>query len=381
MHDRSALDSADVSDAELAEMVADLLGAGDAAVGLVSSVAEPVPYDLPAITTGGRWWVRGRASVEGHAHDFTLFVKQVHEWSRSPLFAFVPPEVQPWAARQVPWRTEGAVYRSDLAARLPAGLAMPRALGVRDLDELSYAVWLEVVAADDSTWDLARYRRAAYLLGRFAASERVREIATVGGHEWDVTQYVEGRLRFQVLPALADDGLWRHPLVALAFGGLRPRLEAAAAEVDAIAAELMTLPVLAGHGDACPNNLLVRPDRDGFTLIDFGFFTELPIGFDLGQLLVGDVQIGRRSAEDLAERDEACLASYLEGLAAEGLAVDDETTRVVRRAHALQLVLFTGLSALPLELLDAEPDAQLRAMAATRAAIARYTLDLLDQTG
>ncbi len=53
-------------------------------------------------------------------------------------------------------------------------------------------------------------------------------------------------------------------------------------------------------------------------LIDFGFWKLLPIGFDLGQLLVGDVQIGRRSSDDLQERDEACLAAYVAGLRAEG---------------------------------------------------------------
>lgn len=299
-----------------------------------------------------------------------------------PFFAEIPPEVQPWAAKQVPWRTEGEVYRSDLVDRLPSGLAMPRSTGVHIIDDLSYAVWLEVVPAIDVVWDVDRYRHAAHLLGRFAGSPGVRALATVGGHEWDVTTYVEGRLRSQVLPLIGSEEVWQHPLVADAFADLRPRLEEAAATVDAVAAELMSLPLLVGHGDGCPNNLLVRPDHDGFTMIDFGFFTQLPVGFDLGQLLVGDVQIGRRTADDLAERDEACLTSYVDGLRAEGLDIDE---RVVRRAHALQLLLFTGLSALPLDLLGAEPNTgpstALRAMAATRAAIARHVLDLVDQTG
>ena len=71
---------------------------------------------------------------------------------------------------------------------------------------------------------------------------------------------------------------------------------------------------------------------------------------------------------------------YLErraGLAEEGVAVDLAT---LRRAHALQLLLFTGLSSIPFELLDEQPTDALRAMAATRAAIARHSLDLLDQT-
>ena len=377
MHDRSALGPADVDDATLATMLATLYDAGDAAVAVVASHAEPVDYDLPAITTGGRWWVRGVAAVDGHERDFTLFVKHVHEWSRWRFFASGPPGVRRWGAILGRWRRGAAVYRSDLGSRLPDGLSMPRALGVHPIDDLAYAVWLEVVPSVEVAWDRDRYERAARLLGRLAGSAEVRAVAGIGGHEWDITRYVEGRLRFQVLPALADDGLWQHPLVGPAFGDLRPRLEEAAARVDAIAAELMAMPVLAGHGDACPNNLLVRPDRDGFTLIDFGFFTALPLGFDLGQLLVGEVQLGRGDVSELGARGEACLASYRAGLAEEGVAVDLAT---LRRAHALQLLLFTGLSSIPFELLGEEPTDALRAMAATRAAIARHSLDLVDQT-
>lgn len=379
MHERSVLGPADVSDDQLAAMVARLLGAGDAAsVELRSSRARPVDYALPALTTAARWWVDGTAIVEGRDADYRIFVKHVQEWARSPLFHEVPEEVRAWAAGLVPWRTEGAVYRSDLADRLPEGLAMARPLGVHDIDPGSYGVWLEAVRAVDVAWDLARYRRAAHLLGRFAASTAVRALAGVGGHDWDVSRYVESRLAHQVLPLLGSDEVWRHPLVASSFGPLRGRLLDAAERLPELCAELLGLPLLAGHGDACPNNLLVRPDRPGFTLIDFGFFMALPVAFDLGQLLVGDVQLGRRDALDLAERDEACVRAYADGLAAEGV---DLGLPVVRRAHALHLLLFSGLSAIPFELLDAEPTNETRAIAASSAAIARFSLDLLDRTG
>ncbi|QSR26788.1 hypothetical protein CFH99_14255 [Nocardioides aromaticivorans] len=378
MHDRSALGPADVPDATLAAMVATLYDAGDASVTVLRSHAEQVDYELPAITTGGRWWVRGTASIDGHERDFTLFVKHVHEWSRSPFFEMVPPEVREWAAGMVPWRTEGAVYSAGLGDLLPAGLAMPRAVGIHDIDERAYAVWLEVVPTVDADWDLERYRSAAHLLGRFAARPGIRALARIGSREWDVRSYVDGRLGHQVLPILGDEGIWRHPLVADAFADLRPRLLAAVDRLPELTEELLAVPELVGHGDACPNNLLVRPDRDGFTMIDFGFFMALPVGFDLGQLLVGEVQLGRGDGSDLAERGEACLASYVDGLAAEGLELDLAT---VRRAHALHLLVFSGLSAMPFEHLDAEPTDALRAMAATRAAIARHALDLVDQTG
>ena len=86
----------------------------------------------------------------------------------------------------------------------------------------------------------------------------------------------------------------------------------------ALAAEADALPRLLSHGDACPNNLLAGERDDELVMIDFGFWGGAPVGFDLTQLLVGDVQIGRRGADDLAELDEALVTAYVAGLRAEG---------------------------------------------------------------
>ncbi len=375
MHDRSALGAADVTDDELAAMVADLLGVPSAEV--VSSHAEHVAYDIPAITTAGRYRVAGEATVGGERRSYSFFVKHVHEWIRSPFWAEVPEEISEFARASVPWRTEGAIYRSDLADHLPAGLAVPRAVAVRQIDESSYAIWLEVVPTVDVTWDLARDVAAAELLGRFAAAPGVRALADVGGHDVGVHSYVDGRLAHQVLPVLRHEDAWRHPLVAEPFGPLRDRLLVAADQVPAYADELASLPLLVAHGDACSNNLLVRPDRPGLTMIDFSYLAPMPVGFDLGQLLVGDVQIGKRATDDLAERDAACAAAYRDGLAAAGV---DLPLATVTRAHALLLLLFTGLSTIPTEMLGEQPTPELHAIAATRADIARFSLDLLDAT-
>jgi Ser/Thr protein kinase RdoA (MazF antagonist) len=147
----------------------------------------------------------------------------------------------------------------------------------------------------------------------------------------------------------------------------------AASYVDELAAK----PLAASHGDACPNNLLSRAASDDFVLIDFGFFGAGPIGFDLSQLLVGDVQVGRRGSDDLAVMDDILFAGYMAGLRAEECWIPDD---VVRRAHALQLLIFTGLSTLPFEHLESEPTPELHRIAADRAAIARFSLDLLDAT-
>lgn len=378
MHYREALGSADVTDEELTDLVAALVGESSARVTLLSSYAERVAYDLSAITTAGRYWVRGEALVGEHRQHFCFFVKHVQSWGRSPLFAEVPAEIAEMAEAGVPWRTEPLAYRSDLGDRLPHGLRMPRALGVFDLDEKSASVWMEVVTTVPVQWDAARFSRAAHLLGRLAASSRVRECAGVGEFEWTVRDYLFGRLTHQVLPSIRDCGIWQHPLIAQAFDdSLRSRLEAAADRAVDFVDELADLPLGSMHGDACPNNLLVTIDAGGFVLIDYGFFGEGPIGFDLGQLLVGDIQMGRQSTSTLQAVEEAILPSYIEGLCAEGR---DVPLDVVRRAHALHLMLFTGLSTLPLEHLDTDPTPALHTLAVNRASIARFSLDLLDGT-
>ena len=378
MHDRSALGPADVTDEQLGEMVAGLLGADPAETTVLDSIAEEFPYDLPAITTAGRYWVSGTAEVGGAPKPFRMFVKHVQSWARHPFFAMVPPEQREWAATTVPWRTEALAYRSDLGERLPHGLAMPRALGVFDLDEESNAVWLEEVPVVARAWDLTRYTQAARLLGRHATSARVMELLGSVGHTMTIQTYHDGRLSMAVLPTIRDDSVWQHPLVTGAFDDdLHARLVEAADRSAEYAEELGGRTIVASHGDACPNNLLARVGTDDFVLIDYGFWGPGPIGYDLSQLLVGDVQLGRRSSDDLAQVEEAIFAGYMAGLRDEECWIPDD---VVRRAHALQLLIFTGLSALPFDLLDAEPTPELHRVAGHRAAIARFSLDLVDAT-
>jgi hypothetical protein len=378
MHDRSALGPADVTDERLAVMVADLFGADAQDTVLLDSTASEFPYDLPAITTAGRYWVSGTAEVAGTPREFRIFVKHVQSWARHPFFELVPPEHRESAAGGVPWRTEALAYRSDLRERLPEGLTMPRALAVLDLDELSNAVWLEEVPVVECAWDLDRYARAARLMGRHATSAQVMDLLGTVGHTMTVRTYHDGRLAMMVLPALRDAGVWQHPLVASSFDdSLRRRLLTAADHASDYADELEAITKVAAHGDACPNNLLSSADSDDLVLIDFGFWGPGPVGFDLSQLLVGDVQVGRRGSGDLAVVEAAIFGGYMAGLRDEECWIPDD---VVRRAHALQLLLFTGLSTLPFDLLEVEPTPELHRIAAQRADIARFSLDLLDAT-
>ncbi len=379
MSDRSLLEDADVDDAELAAMVAAQLGEDHVTV--ESSAAVVADYDLEALTTAGRYWVDGTARTpSGQRADFRFFVKVVQSWERSPVFQEVPEEMRAEALAMIPWRREPEVYASDLGDRLPAGLSMPAARHIRDLDDLSAVLWLDAVDARPVTWDAARFAAAARLLGRLAASPAVAPLNEIGAVGNVPRRYAEGRLAGQVVPALHDDGLWQHPLLALPFGDrLRDDLRAAAAAVPGYLDELDTVPLGTLHGDACTRNLLVRagaPDGE-FVLIDFGFWSRGPLGFDLGQLLIGEVQTGERPAADLPAIEAVCVPAYTAGLAEEGCDLAED---VVARSHALLLLLFAGLSAIPFELLAGPVTDEAMRVAGERAAAARFSLDLVADT-
>jgi hypothetical protein len=375
MGNRNELGAADVTEAQLAAMVADLLH--EDSVELLDSRVDPVDYDLPAITTGGRWWVSGHAVTQRGEAPFRLFVKQVQSWSRSPFFQFVPEHLREWAESTVPWKTEAEVYRSDIGSRLPDGLRAPRAMGVYDLDDRSSAIWLEVIATRPATWDRTRYERAAYLLGRFSGSPALAPLQGLRHTDWSLDTYVAGRLKVQVEPILMSDEVWQHPLCAAFDDELRDRMRRTMANSAALAAEGDALPYLLSHGDACPNNLMAGEHDDELVMIDFGFWGGAPVGFDLTQLLVGDVQIGKRGADDLAELDEAIVTAYVAGLRAEGCEIPEA---VVRRGHALCLLVMTGLSTVPFDLFDGPVDDRTLQTGANRAKLARYALDLLEGT-
>jgi hypothetical protein len=376
MHARAALGAADVTDDDLAVKVAALWGVPR--VELLSSSARPVAYDVPSITTAARTWVTGTADAGAGPTSFRLFVKHVQQWQRSPLFAFVPPELREWAATTVPWECEALVYGSDLPDVLPDGLSMPRCLGVHELDTGSRSIWLEALEPLTSPWSEADYTRAARLLGRLSGSPAVARLAEIDPLPWHIDSMVHGRLRHGVLPHLLGDDLWRHPAVAATFDEeLRDRLRAVAVRVEEVAAEFAALPRAASHGDACPGNLLRLEGRPGLVLIDFQFWRPQPLGHDLGQLLFGDLQLGLGRVDDVAALDRVLVEAYTAGLADEGLPCDVD---VVRRAHAVSMVLFGALPAVPVDMLDDPDDERLHALCTARAALASFSLDLLDAT-
>ena len=122
-HDLTALGVG--SEEHLLQLVGKSLGRQPVEVADVT-VSE-VAYDQLALTTLSRNRVRGTATTGGRTATFSIFVKVLQSWSRSPVFEFAGP--------------------------------------VAGIGRLSSAIWVEDIAdAVGRAWTMDHYRRAAFLL-------------------------------------------------------------------------------------------------------------------------------------------------------------------------------------------------------------------------
>jgi hypothetical protein len=306
-----------------------------------------------------------------------VFVKTIHSFRHWPMIEMIPPEQREAVVNGAPWRTEALVYGSSLVRDLPDGLRAPRVYAIDDLGDDRVRIWMEDVPAATVVWDDERYTAAARALGRLAG-RTYRD-----GLPEDAPPLYAGlrmlwsmRISSQLVSTVRDEAIWRHPLMAAtaeADPALRADLLSLAAEAPAILDQLDLLPHGLSHGDACPQNLLPDPHRDGgLVAIDWGFTALAPLGADLVQLLAGRADSGELDAVDMPRTETIVVNGYLAGLADEEVAVEPAA---VQAAFTGGLLVAKAFSALPVERLgghfgEAAPEFFLQ-----RARYARFILD------
>jgi hypothetical protein len=362
--------------------------------------ASPIDYDWGSPATAGLWRVDARGA---DGADRAYFVKLLRHPRLWPGLAALPDEESRRSfVRYFPWRFELDMYESGIADVLPPGLRVPVLHTVRHADADHIALWSEFVEQEQSRWQLSDYRRAAYLLGRLAArrrdgaaiNARLPTRCRVGLPGESLRFYASSRVIQTALPAVRNPNLWRHPVIEAALRrvadpALPADMQALANRLPAVLDLLAGLPQTHAHGDASPQNLL-RPaaETGSVVVIDWGFGDLLPIGFDLGQLLVGLAHAGETDPGELAAIDEAIYPGYLDGLADEDYDVDP---RLVRTGYLGGLAVRSALCALPIEQLPierlppaeqtrqarkAEDGERLLALFATRMRLTRVMVDL-----
>jgi Phosphotransferase enzyme family len=361
-------------------------------MGAAAMSVRPIDYAWGSPATAGLWQVDVRDVPDRGAVSASFFVKLLRHPRLWPGLSRLPDE----ESRRnfidfFPWRFELDMYEAGIADALPPGLRVPTLHTAKQRGSDHIALWLEYVDQEPGPWQLSDYGRAAYLLGRMAARRRhgaavnanLPDICRVGMPGRSLRFYASTRIFRAAEPALREGAFWRHPVVAAALTRVGdPRLpaemSALAERVPAILDMLDALPQTHAHGDASPQNLL-RPRGESGTLvvIDWAFGDVQPVGFDLGQLLVGLAHAGQTEPGELAAIDAAIFPAYLDGLADEDYEVDPG---LVRLGYLGSLAVRSALCAIPLELLSgseaASPADQLQALFVSRLRLTRVMLDL-----
>lgn len=355
-----------LGDQDLTELVRAVTG--DPGARALAARVAPVDYVIGTPSTEALLRVHGTAALsDGSSAPWSCFVKKLQSGRHWEHIALIPEPFREQFVRNLPWRLEVAVHRSNLADLLPDGLRLPHVYRIDEYDDDRATLWMENVVPEPGPWPIDRFASAAYRLGRLSARRQPHLVEPLLPRDdlhlpgAGLRYYTQGRVLFTALPTLANEETWRHPLLAAAVRntgdhGLRDDLLALGERLPAVLDALDTLPQCYQHGDASPQNLLVpRENPDEFVVIDWGFDGLQAVGFDLGQLLVGLAHAGELAASALPAVHRVILQNFLAGLAVEGMAVDEEQVQYGYLGSLLARATFTSL---PLEFISrtGEPD-------------------------
>jgi hypothetical protein len=355
-------DSASFAQAELSpETLARMISPnGDVAVDNVR--VTPIRYNWGSPATAGLWRVEvtthPAATPTNGSNSAKYFVKLLRHLSLWPSLHTLPEPSRSVFAQRRNWRIELDMYESGIGAVLPPGMRTPVLHHVRRHGDDYVALWWEFVDVDPRPWSVADFARTAYLLGRLAArraegkpvNDSLPEVCHLPWPATGLRVFVQARVLAIDVPQLRDPASWQAAPVAEALAatgdvGLPAGLGRLADQVPSLLDRLDALPQTYAHGDASPQNLLIpSDDRTTRVVIDWGLEKPLPIGFDLGQLLIGLAHADELPVEALPAIAGAIVSSYRSGLLAEDCDIDEET---VRQGFVGSLVCRSALSAIP----------------------------------
>jgi hypothetical protein len=288
----------------------------------------------------------------------------------------MPPQERERIAASIPWRLEWEVYTGDTAARMPAGMRLPRLYAAVEHPQERISLWLEDVDPLDSPWTPAELSRAAAGLGRLTVRRQDQELASRPDTTF-IAHLVANAVHRWAIPLVRGNDIWAHPAFAQpSVAALRADLLALADRVDDVLATLSSVPCLNAHGDPTPMNLLrPRSAPEDLVLIDWGTAARGPVGWDVVPLVFGPAENGTAPPDDLADRLAVAVPAFVAGLAAEGMDLPAATVLSAVRTCAL---LRYPLTSLPLsEVVRSDPvTPELLTYARRKAAFVRAVLDV-----
>jgi len=369
----SVLGAATLPDDVLTDVVSVALGRR---VQLGDWAVTALPVSSGAISTESVLHVHGTARQGAEQFPWSVLVKVLRSARHWPGISLVPPPFRQRLIDGYRWRMEADVLTSELPGIMPPGMRTPIVYRSDDLGNDRLALWMEWIDVADQPWDGARFRRTARLLGQLAARRTGPAMADepTADQPSGLREFVAGPLAQRYLPMLTDRSVCS-VLRPYADPQLRLDLIDLSERIPVMLDRLASLPQAIGHGDACPQNLLIPADApDTVVAIDLSWQHPEAIGFDLGQLLVGLAHSGDLAPEQLPDLHDDLLAAFVQGLQSERCDVDIDD---VRYGFDASMVIRSGFMALPWDqLLMAQRGPGFADHLLQRVALTRYLADV-----
>jgi hypothetical protein len=368
----SPLGLATLSDTELTEVVSTAVGRP---VRLGEWRVTALPVSSGAISTESVLQVHGTAFAGDAQLPWSVLVKVLRSPRHWPGIVVVPEPFRRALSESYRWQVEAQALTTHLPGIMPPGMRTPRVYRLDDLGDDRLAIWMEWVNVATTPWDTARFRRAARLLGRLAA-RRTGSALTMeptADLRSGLRELAAGPLAMRYIPMLSDRSVC--PLLSpYVDGRLRGDLLALSEQIPAMLDRLEQLPQAIGHGDACPQNLLIPADApETVVAIDLSWQHPEAIGFDLGQLMIGLAHTGDLTSDELPALHDEVLSAFVDGLRAEHCYVDIDD---VRYGFDVSMVIRSAFMSLPWDQLHDQRGPEFASHLAQRVALTRYLADV-----
>jgi hypothetical protein len=247
------------------------------------------------------------------------------------------------------WKRELHFYQSELAHRLPEGLAAPRCYQVSEHEDECW-LWLEDLSDVDRAWTVASLGRVARKFGHFNGCW-VND-GSLANWPWLCRDYL-GIVRWIIDQQLITDETWDE-IEHMASENARFRqawpqdivagIRTVWARREAFMAVLEQIPRILVHGDVKCDNLFVRQraeQHDEIVAIDWGLVGLAPLGQEIAGLTMHAARQMHVPAGLLGELDEQVFGEYMQGLVDGGWKGDP---RVVRLGYAARIALHFALT-------------------------------------
>lgn len=217
------------------------------------------------------------------------------------------------------WAREPSAIQSGILEGCPA----PQVFHVESLNDETYNLWM--AWAGESLNDPIRASEAIAAVN----SRVLKDVPTWGSIGW-MRQWVEHQ--GDLTQVLAQDELWKHPLVAAHFNTFRQKVSEWWKQRETLLALYERLPRCHVHGDLSGPNIFFNVGE--VKLIDWGYTREGVRGEDIAHLVCSEQ--ASFATQDVALLAERCLQAYgANDVARQGFVLGC----VLRRAFALVRVV------------------------------------------